>query len=464
MENKFTNDKLRLSRKDKRGGRIMNEKKSLIDKMTSKIDVIAGPMTKFGQKPFVAALTDGMVSSVGITIIGSLFMVVWLFCADGNITKHALLPFMKPYANDLLLVNQLTMGIMALYMVTAMGAAYADRKGIDKTSGTLASLLAFILLNYNSIGQLANVATDGTVTAGVSALPINYWGGAGIITAILATAISINIMSFCYKRNIRIKMPESVPPAISNTFSAIIPYFITTLICWGVRTLLSIDIPTLIGEMLLPVFSAADNVFVFTFAHFLKSVLWACGLHGDNIVDAVTNAFTNTWIIANNEAVTAHQVAQYIWTPNLQRIFMWTSSCWPILIYMFKSSKKLPQLKPLAAISAPAAIFSIVEPLMFGLPIVLNPFLMIPFILSHTITGALTYLATQIGFMGKMYIALPWATPAPLLGYLSTGGSIGGIILVIINFLIGMVIFYPFWKAYEKSEVEKLQQEQLEQI
>ena len=76
--------------------------------------------------------------------------------------------------------------------------------------------------------------------------------------------------------------------------------------------------------------------------------------------------------------------------------------------------------------------------------------------LTHTITGALTYWLTDIGFIGKMYMNLPWATPSPILGYLGSGGSIGGFVIVFINFAIGMVIFYPFWKAYEKSEISKL--------
>lgn len=79
--------------------------------------------------------------------------------------------------------------------------------------------------------------------------------------------------------------------------------------------------------------------------------------------------------------------------------------------------------------------------------------------MTHTITGALTHWLTTIGFVGKMYLNLPWATPSPILGYLAAGGSIGGFVIVFINFLIGMVIFYPFWKAYEKSEVKRIEEE-----
>ncbi|MCR5450119.1 MAG: PTS transporter subunit EIIC [Solobacterium sp.] len=430
-----------------------------MDTLVSKIDVIAEPMTKFANIPFIASLSEGMMASVGITFVGSIFMVVWLFCADGNITAQALLPFMKPWAGDLLLVNQLTMGIMSLYMVIAIGNCYAKRKDIDPMTGSLASMLAFILLNYNAIGSLAETAADGTVTAGASALSIAYWGGAGVITAILSVALAINVLDFCFRKNIRIKMPEMVPPAISRTFSAILPYFFITLIAWFVRTIMNIDVPTVIGSVLSPIVGAADNAGVFTAAAFLKSLLWACGIHGDNIVDSVTNAFTYGWLAENNAAALAGQPLPHVWTPNIQRIFMWTSSCWPILFYMFRSGKKLPHLKSLATMSAPSAIFSIVEPIMFGLPVVLNPFLLIPFVLSHTVTALITYLGTAAGLVGAQYISLPWAVPAPLLGYLSAGGSIGGFLVVIVNFLVGLVIFYPFWKAYEKSELEKYSQE-----
>ena len=96
---------------------------------------------------------------------------------------------------------------------------------------------------------------------------------------------------------------------------------------------------------------------------------------------------------------------------------------------------------------------------MFGLPVFMNVFLLIPFVLTHCLTGALPYWLTAIGFVGKMYLNLPWATPSPLLGYLAAGGSVGGAVVVLINFAIGMVIFYPFWKAYEKAEVAKMEEQ-----
>ena len=434
---------------------MSTEKQSFMDKVLEKVDVIAGPMTRFGQIPFVRAIVNGMVAALTVTMVGSIFLVVYLFCSDGGLTQHALIPFLKPWAADLALVNSLSMGIMAIYIMIAFGAEYAEIKGFNKTTGAVGAFFAFMLLNYNAVGQLAKT--------GASAFESTYWGGAGLITAMIAGAIAINIIDFCYKKNIVIKLPDSVPPAISDSFSAIIPYFFITLVCWGIRTLAGINIPSAVGEILMPLIGNADNVFVYSFQQFMSALLWICGLHGDNITGAVTNVFLNQWLAENNAAYMAHTAVKdlpYVWTPNLCRLSQWVSSCWPILVYMFMSSKKLPHLKPLGLICLPPVVFCIIEPIMFGLPVVMNGFLLIPFILTHTLTGALTYWLTKIGFVGKMYMSLPWATPSPILGYLSAGGSIGGFIVVFINFAIGMVIFYPFWKAYEKAEVAKLNTEE----
>lgn len=432
---------------------MSTEKKSFMDSFMGIMDKISGPMTKFGEIPFVQAITRGMVGAIGVTMVGSIFLIIFLLGSDGGLTETALLPFLRPYAGQLVLVNSLSMNIMAIYIVVAFGSEYADIKGFNKTTGAVGSLFAFILLNYASVAK---------TTEGINAFESNYWGGAGVITAIIAGAIATNVIAFCYKHNIRIKLPDSVPSAIADSFSAIIPYFFITIICWGVRTLAGINIPEMVGEMLLPILSTADNIFVYTLQQFLSAILWICGLHGDNITGAVTGTFLSTWLVENNDAFMAGVAVAdlpYTWTPNLCRISQWVSSCWPILFYMVRSSKKLPHLKPLAVVSFPPAIFCIIEPIMFGLPVVLNPFMAIPFVLSHTVTGALTYFLTSIGFVGKFYLSLPWATPSPILGYLGSGGSIGGLLIVFINFAIGLAIFYPFWKSYEKAEVKRIEEE-----
>lgn len=435
------------------------EKLSPMDRMTAVVGKMAGPMSAFGNLPFIRAVTNGMIASLPVTMIGSLFLVVYLLGSDGGLTTHALLPFLKPISAKLALVNSLSMGIMAIYIAVAMGSEYASIKGFSHTTGAVGSLFAFILLNYNEIGALAETAKDGTVSAGASAVGITYWGSAGVITAMVAAAISVNIISVCYKKNIVIKLPDSVPPAIGNSFSAIIPYFFITLVCWGVRTLAGFNLPEWVGTILMPILGKADNVWVYTLQQFLSSLLWICGLHGDNITGAATSVFLNAWTIENQTQYAAGVAIKdlpYVWTSNLCRLGQWVSTCWPLLIFMYKDSKKLPQLKPLAVVATPPMIFCIVEPIMFGLPVILNPFFVIPFLVSHTLAAILTYEATALGFVGKLAVNLPWATPSPILGFLGGGGSIGGLLWPFIMCAMGCVIFYPFWNAYVKDEQKKM--------
>lgn len=142
---------------------MSTEKKSLMDSIMEKVDVIAGPMTKFGQIPFVSAIVNGMVAALPVTMVGSIFLVIFLLCSDGGLTETALIPFMKPWAGDLALVNSLSMGIMAVYIIIAFGAEYAEIKGFSKTTGAVGAFFAFMLLNYNAVAPLATTLADGTV-------------------------------------------------------------------------------------------------------------------------------------------------------------------------------------------------------------------------------------------------------------------------------------------------------------
>jgi PTS system cellobiose-specific IIC component len=238
----------------------------------------------------------------------------------------------------------------------------------------------------------------------------------------------------------------------------VIPYALIGILCWVIRTILDFDVATWVTTILMPILSGADNIGMYTLSQALTAILWAVGLHGDNIVGAVTGTFLPAWDLQNVEFLVsggAISAAPHVWTQGLSRLSMWTCSAWPLLILMMKDSKKLPQFKALAAVAFPPAIFSIVEPIIFGLPIMLNPYLIIPFVVSHTLSAILTYAATAAGIVGKLCVSLPWATPAPLLGFAGGGGSIGGLVWPFLMCAMGLVIFWPFWNAYVEDELKK---------
>lgn len=359
----------------------------------------------------------------------------------------------------------MTIGILALYAVVSIAIAFGNEYKISPVSSGLAGLLAFILLTNAGTVSSAAVATindasliqDGVWTgAKFTALNVSNWGGGGLIVAMIAGLGAVYVIHLCYKYNLRIKLPDSVPPAIGNSFSSLIPVAIIAFFCWLVKSVLSFDLADTITKSLMPILGAADNIFTYGFLNFLKACLWSVGLHGDNIVGAVTSAITTVWTNENMIAGMAGEAIPHVWAGSINRLDMWVSSVWPILVYLL-TSKKLKHMHPFAIACTPSAIFGIVEPVMYGLPIVLNPYFMISMILTHTITAFVTYGAIAAGIVGRFYISVVWCMPAPLIGLLATGGDIMGVVLVAVNFVIGMVITYPFFKAYEKSEVAKME-------
>lgn len=443
----------------------MDENKGLMGSFMKVMDKISGPMTAFGNLKVIKAIQDGLVASVGVTIIGAVFMLLFVFSTPDYLAEGlTILPFFSGIASQFLVVNGLTMGLLALYVSVSIAIAFGREYEIDAITSAMSGLMAFLLLTNAGTTTVAAIAdiTKGSIVDGVftgatfSALNVGNFGGGGLIVAILAGLGSVYIIHLCYKYNIKVTMPSSVPPAIGNSFSSLIPYFIIAIICWLIRTIMNFDMAQWFTDALLPILGAADNCFTYTLFNFIRACLWAVGLHGDNMLQAIATPMTTIWLNENVAAATAGQALPHVWISSLNRLDQWVSSVWPILVLLL-TSKKVKHMRPFAIACAPSAIFGIIEPVMYGLPIVLNPYFFIPMILSHTVTSVVTYMSFALGLVGRVYINTPWCLPAPFIAVLGSGMDIRGVIVVVINFLIGLAIQYPFFKAYEKAEVAKME-------
>ncbi len=392
-------------------------------------------------------------------------MLLFVFSTPNYLAEGlTILPFFSGIASKFLVVNGLTMSLLALYVSVSIAIAFGEEYGIEPMTSAFSGLMAFLLLSNAGTDTVALVSditsdaiVDGAFTGSTfSALNVTNYGGGGLIVAILAGLCSVYIVHLCYKHNIKIKLPDNVPPAIGNSFSSLIPYFFIALICWIIRTIIGLDLAQWFTDVLLPVLGAADNCFTYTLFNFIKACLWSVGLHGDNMLNAIQTPMTTIWLNENVAAATAGQALPHVWTASLMRLDQWVSSVWPILVLLL-TSKKLKHMRPFAIACTPAAIFGIIEPVMYGLPIVLNPYFFIPMIISHTVTSIITYMSFAVGLVGRIYINTPWCLPAPFIAVLGSGMDIKGVLLVAVNFIVGLIIFYPFFKSYEKSEVAKME-------
>lgn len=428
----------------------MNEKKSFIEKVSDFANMIAGPIAKLGEIPAVAAIQNGMVGALPVIIVGSLFLVVYVLGSPsiGN-SSSALLPFLEPLADKFAWMNSVTLSFLALYCSVSISESYAEKLEVDTKCAGLLGLASFIIFTIGGLDEAGGIS----VTA---------FSASGLFVCILTSLISVKIYSLFIRKGFTIKMPDSVPPNIGNSFASLVPYAVCFTICWVIRTLLGFDMVTWMMGVLSPLISGADNIFVAISAKFVGMLLWAVGLHGDNMWTTFFTPFGTIWLEENAAALASgtsiynlpHVLAAFGNT-GLDRLMVWPAAAWPVIFLMLRS--KVQYHKTLGIACLPPAIFTIVEPVVFGLPLALNPYLLIPFILSGTISFGIGYVLLSTPFFGKFFAAPPWATPPFLLGPLGTG-DIKTVVLPILAFAIGLVIYLPFWRNYEKSCLKQEQE------
>lgn len=418
-------------------------KPSMMDRLTEAINKFSAPLIKFADRPSISSVQDGLVATVPIIIVGSVFLILYVLGSPTSISVHghAVLPFLSPLANKLVLVNSLTLGIMALYASVTISTHYAERKGVEVKTAAILGLATFIIFT-------TNLVTDGKID-------VTSFGATGLFVAIVTSIVSVKIFKFLLDRKITIKLPDSVPPSVGNAFTALIPFLAIFALAWIIRTLIGFDMVGWLGRALGPVISGSDNVGVYVGNRFLETLLWCVGLHGTNMLLPIFQPLQQAWS-EQNAAALASGVSPmhlpHVWTLyGIDRITYWPSTVWPLLALMFMS--KVKAHKALAAAATPAAIFTIVEPVIYGLPLALNPYLLIPFLLTSVVGGAFSYLVVQFHLVARFYAVMPWATPPFISGPLGTGDW-KTILLVLANFLIGFVIYLPFFKVYERHELQ----------
>lgn len=413
----------------------MNKLFELIEK------ILMPPMTKLSEQRHLKAIRDGIISTMSLIIVGSFFMII----AFPPIPKLAEL--VAPHIGNILIPFRLTVGLMSLYAAYGIGYSLARSYKLDGISGGVLSLSAFIL---TMVPQ--SIEGHGWM------LPMGSAGGAGMFVAIIMAIFSVEVMRFLQEKNFTVKMPEGVPESVARSFEALVPAAIIITTIWIVRHMIGFDIQQFIMNIFKPLVTAGNTLPGILVPILLITLLWAAGIHGVSVVGAVARPI---WLILLDENIQA--VANGTAIPNIapEPFFQWFvwigGSGATIALVFWMMFSKSDYLKRVGRASLLPGICNINEPVIFGAPIMLNPILAIPFIVGPLITGTLTYAAMSLNLVSRPHILPPWTLPAPIGAYLSTGGDWRAAVLVIINIGIMMVIYYPFFKMYEKKMVAEEQ-------
>ncbi len=403
------------------------------------------PMAKIGTQRHLLAIRNGVVSTLSLILIGTFFMVFI------NLPFPGWNEFIAPYSATIVLPFRITMGLMAIYATFVMGSDLAKSYGLDSVTGGILSLGTFFMLQVP-----VNVLTPEEAPLGW-VLPMSSLGASGMFAGILSMIFAVEVYRFFKKRNITIKMPEQVPPAVARSFEALIPGAVILTTTWLIRSVAGFDVNAALLSLFEPLTNIlGNNLLGVLLPMFLIHLLWSFGIHGMSIVGAVVRPIWLIMLDENAKALADGTAATKLPYIAPEQFYQWTvtiggAGATIVVSVLFLFFCKSKFLKEVGRFSIIPGIFNINEPMIFGAPMMLNPYMFIPFNLVPLVLTIVSYFAVKLEMVNGFTVLPTWTLPAPIGGYLSAGNDWRVVVLIVINTLIAFIIYYPFVKAYDKK-------------
>lgn len=422
---------------------------------------IIGPIMKFVNMRGIIALKDGMLAILPLTVVGSIFLILGQIPSDGiNSAVASVLgndwtePLMQVYAG--------TFAIMGLISCFSIGYSYAKNSGVEPLPAGVLSLSAFFITLRSSY-----IPADGEAIG--DALEKVWFGGQGIVGAIIIGLAVGAIYTLFIQKNIVIKMPEQVPEAISKQFAAMTPAFAIFLISMityiiSKATTGGTFIELIYKVIQTPLQGLSSSLPGAIGIAFFISFLWWFGVHGQSVVNGIVTSLLLANLDANKDLLAQGNLSlekgAHIVTQQFLDSFLLISGSgitFGLVIAMLFTAKS-QQYKALGKVAAFPAIFNVNEPITFGFPIVMNPIMFVPFIAVPVLSALLVYGSIAIGFMAPFSgVTLPWSTPAIISGLMVAGWQ--GAVVQILIMLISVVFYYPFFKIQDGITYKREQEE-----
>ncbi len=427
---------------------------------------LMGPMGKVSTWRPVRAIVAAGMASIPLTIVGSAFLVLGVLPQAFPFLAGIWAGSFDKFAALTLLAYKCSMGILTLYFALVIGyeytKIYAEEDGVNLNplNGGILSVFAFFM----TIPELT--FTKGNMTLVATETTINGWtvGGdslarlstSGLFTGILMAILAVQLYRLCVVKNWVVKMPEAVPEGVARSFTALIPAFvvaITVIFINGAFIMMGTDIYKVIAIPFGFVKNITNSIGGIIVIYFLVHALWLVGIHGANIVMGLVNP-----ILLANMAENVNG-AHFAFAGEFTNVYVTiggSGATLGVCIFMALLAKS-EQLKMLGRAAIGSSIFNINEPLIFGLPIVYNPILAIPFICAPVVTAVLAYVVVNLNIVKEAIVQTPWPTPGGFGAFIGSGGDIKAAILSIVCIAVAFLIWLPFIKYYDNKLVAEEQ-------
>lgn len=424
--------------------------------ITEKLVATSG---KIQNNIYLKAITNGFTGILPVLLIGAIFTLIQYLPIGAGWAE-----FLAKYKLDTVLTAgaNATTGMLALYLVVSLG--YSLGNALKKNAFVTAMLCLFSFMMVTPFSSTVIDSAEQTIPV-EGVIPANWLGPQGVFTALIVGFIASLLYNFLIERNVKIKMPSSVPPMVIQSFEAFIPATIILIFFLVVRGIfaatsfgcLSQCIYTLISK---PLVGIGSSFPAFLVCVLVVHILWIFGLHGTAIVESVMVPIWMVACLANQQAYNDGKALPYLLTYTFVLCVMqWIGGPGLLsgLILNMILFAKSERYKALGRLSAAPGLFNIIEPVVFGFPIVLNPLMAIPFILIPIISLSVGYFLMVTHIIGIPAIFLPWSAwslPGFIGGWL-VGAGVKFAIFLIILYVFSFIAYYPFFKAADAIAVKE---------
>lgn len=404
---------------------------------------------KISKNIYLMAIKDGFLAAMPIILFSSIFILITSVLPLVGIHIPA---GINDWCNK---IYNYTMGFVGLYVAGTTAKALTGSKNqrikggrfINSTSTMMASMCGFMLL---AIGTTKSGAYIG-----------DYFGTKGLLSAFVAAFSTVAIYKFCVERDITIKMPKEVPGAIAQNFRDIFPFSFSVIAMGLIDALIRFWLNVPFGEMLTtlisPLFKGAESYWGMAIIWFLIPLFWFMGIHGPSVVKPALEAALYGNTTANLALFKAGHFPYHSLTENFGNFVgeLGGTGATFVVPFIFILLMKSKQLKAIGKASVVPVMFAVNEPLLFGAPIILNPYFFIPFVLSPIVNVVVGKMFIDLlGMRGFMYV-LSWALPGPIGIFLNTNMQMVSLLLIVVLLALDTLIYLPFCKAYDASLVKQ---------
>lgn len=436
---------------------------SFVDKLSEKLLPI---VSKMNNQRHLLAIRDSFIITMPLVMAASVMVLLnALIFSNAFVQQWIDLSFLANLAS---IVNNGTMSILAIVVCYNIGWNLANHyirsDEMDDPAfsavhaGVLSVAVMFILMPLKSSVTLV----DGSTAEATGVFLQSLTSSSGLATAMIASIVGTELfMKLAKIKKLKIKMPDGVPPAVATSFNSLVPetavILLFAIFVFLLDKFTGLDFPSLIELAIqTPLKAFVLSVPGILFLQFFSDFLWVFGMHGSSILAPIRQAPLLQSIQENMDAFSAGKEIPNIITEPFTNAFglIGGGGCiLPLVIAILWVSKRQEQ-RQIAKFGLTTCLFNITEPVMFGLPVVMNPIYMIPCALIPSINLVIAYVATSIGLIEKTVAAAPWITPPVIQSFIATGGDVKAAILTVLLIILDVFLFVPFVLAANKARQE----------